>query len=75
MVKNSHMEPPPKGKTVGGLVMYHSPEFKALCERFNIVWGLRTKSITLEIPCSPEGQVIVHQEYAAVDLTETSDAV
>lgn len=34
---------------VSGLDVYHSKEFKALCERFGIAWGLPTKTITLTL--------------------------
>lgn len=53
-------------QNVSGYEVYRSPEFQALCRRFGVVLGLRTKEITLKLT---EDEFLVTQTY----LTEEQE--
>lgn len=59
------------GQYVQGFDVYQSEEFKAFCKRFGIQWGLRTREITLVIPC--DGLMTVKQEYITKHQKENAD--
>lgn len=55
-----HMMQPMKIDHVCGIDVYHSPEFKAFCERFGIAHGLPTTTVTIKISTE---EMTVAQEY------------
>lgn len=48
------------GEFVSGYKVYHSAEFRALCERFGIPYGLPTKEITIILT---EDEMMVTHKY------------
>lgn len=69
-MNNPLMEPiPPEAwKTTDGWEVYHWPEFKALCERLGIAWGLPATSITIQLKYGSSPKIT--QEYLGRDLNE-----
>lgn len=45
--------------------LYKLPEFKALCERIGIAWGLPTNGLVIEIPEDLDALVKITQTYQA----------
>lgn len=61
----------PNRKPVDSNVVYRSPEFRALCEKFGIAWGLRTHTLVLRLP--RDGVMTVEQEYQATTSRDTTN--
>jgi hypothetical protein len=57
-----------KGQATDGYEVYHWPEFRALCRRLGVIWGLPTSALTIQIRIG-DPPVILH-EYQGRDLNE-----